>query len=145
MSMYGEEYAGIKCVGTGRTKQSMKDECDVNLIVAKFDRTGLLDHLAEGVPYFEDVSEVGDYRAALENVRAAQEYFSKFPAKVRSEFGNDVTRFMTFLRGASDGDLLELGLEVLDRRVARSQDAREGDVVTPPPPEVEEASGTVPT
>lgn len=42
------------------TKQSFKDECDINQIVAKFEKTGLVNHLARGVPQFADVSEMGD-------------------------------------------------------------------------------------
>lgn len=150
MSMYGEEgrYKPRVYDGPGRTKQSMKEECDVNNIVARFDLTGLLDHLAEGVPVYEDVSELGDYRTALDNVRAAQEYFDGFPAAVRAEFGNDVARFMTYLSGASEADLRKLGLDVLERRGSpRSPDTRKGDVpvvVEAPPAEPEEPR-TVPT
>lgn len=144
MSSYGVPYGKTVVSGPSRTKQSMKDECDINQIVKKFDKTGLLDHLADGVPNFADVSDLGDYRSALDNVKRAEEFFAGFPAGVRAEFDNDVARFMAYVGRASDEDLRKLGLDALERRTARSQDSREGDVV-PPPPEPEEAAGTVRT
>jgi len=128
MSMYGVEYSPLLC-GKGRTKQAMRDECDINLIMARYSKTGLLTHLAEGIPQFVDVSEVGDYRAATENVRRVEEYFMGLPSQVRKEFDNDAAAFMEFLEsGASEDDLRELGLKVVGDRRARRRDSRSEDL-----------------
>ncbi len=50
MSMYGVAYAPLEPGDGPGAKQSMKDECDVNLIVARFAETGLMEHLSEGIP-----------------------------------------------------------------------------------------------
>ncbi len=137
MSMFGVVDHRIECVTDGRTKQSEKDACDVNLIVAKFERTGLVDHLAGGLPSFQDVSEIGDYRSAIENVRKVDEYFQGLPAAVRTRFDNDAASFMEYLEsGGDEDDMRELGLEVLgDRRspalTRRGSDAEPVVVVTP--------------
>ncbi len=150
MSMYGIPYAPIKC-GKGLAKQSMRDECDVNLIMAKFVKTGLISHVARGLPSFVDVSELTDYRSAIEQVRSVEKYFAALPAGVRTRFDNDAVSFMSFLEsGASGEDLEALGLEALGDRRARSKDGREGDsvepdVVPPPPVVPAEAAGTLPT
>ncbi len=138
--MYGNTKTKIKC-GKGRAKQSMKDECDVNLIMAQYVKTGFISHLAAGIPSFVDVSELTDYRSAIEHVRSVEEYFAGLPAEVRSSFRNDAVAFMEFLEsGGSKDDLKALGLAVLGDRRARSRDEREGDSVSAralPAPEVE--------
>ena len=68
----------------GRTKQAFKDECDVNQIMARYEKTGLITHLAKKQPVYLDVSEVGDYRDALEHVEQTREFFMGFPAKIRA-------------------------------------------------------------
>jgi len=134
MSMYGKSVLDSRITtGAGMAKQSAKDECDVNLIVAQYVKTGFLGHVSAGIPSFVDVSELTDYRSAIEQVRSAEKYFAGLPADVRFRFGNDAIAFMEYLEsGASEDDLRALGLEVLGDRRARSQDARESDVETPP-------------
>ncbi len=153
MSMYGVTETRIAS-GKGRAKQSMKDECNVNLIVANFVKTGMINHIQKGLPVFADVSEMTDYRTAIETVRGVEEYFAGLPAVVRARFENDAVGFMEYLEsGADEKDLQALGLEVLGDRRKRSRDAREGDEVVPevvpdvePPPEpAPEAVGTLPT
>ncbi len=141
----------IECKTAGKTKQSMRDECDVNFIMARYVKTGLIEHLSGGIPSFPDVSELGDYRSAIENMRSADKYFQGLPAEVRARFGHDAANFMEFLQsGASEEDLRKLSLEILgDRRTAREPVGREGDVVEPPAGASIDAplpaAGTVPT
>lgn len=88
----------------GPTKLSMQDECDVNRIVERFRATGLVSHLAKGAPAYLDVSEVRDYREALEHVRAVGEFFSQLPAPVRAEFHNDAAAFLDFVTDPANAD-----------------------------------------
>lgn len=138
MSMYGNHTRRpVVVCGPGRTKQAMKDECDVNLIVARYVRDGLVTHLAKGQPRYLDVSEVGDYRSAIEQVRAVEDFFDALPAKVRAYFQNDPAAFLdTMSDPAKAVQLDKLGQELYgDRRASRNR--REGDevpdVVEPPP------------
>ncbi len=127
MSMYGVTDTRITS-GPGKAKQSMKDECDVNLIVARFTETGFMSHVSSGIPSFVDVSELTDYRSALEHVRSVTEYFAGFPAKVRAEFGNDAVAFMEYLEsGATPEDLEALGREIVGDRRAPSRNRRAGE------------------
>lgn len=156
MSMYGVPYAPLERGPGDGAKQSMRDECDINLIVARFAETGLMTHLADGIPQFMDVSELGDYRSVIEQVRKVDDYFAGLPAEVRSVFDNNPASFMDFLEtGASDEDLKKLGLdEVFSRRNERKrraedalQAADEAPVVEGPmgPPEPPEEASTVVT
>lgn len=102
---------GISFVGeVSKTRQSDKDACDINKIMAMYDKTGLLPPAgAEGL--FLDVSEMGDYRSAVEQVLYAQKFFAALPAKVRTQFANDPATFLDFCADPDNRDeLIELGL-----------------------------------
>lgn len=129
MSMYGVPYSALEPGKGAGAKQSMLDECDVNLIVERFAKTGLLEHIAEGIPQYVDASELGDFRSVLEQVRKVEDYFSGLPAAVRSSFQNDAARFMDYLEsGASAEDLQKLGLAIVgDRRADEERQRRRED------------------
>ena len=91
-----------------RTKQSFADEADVNKIMARFVATGIPPQMREG--FYADVSEIGDYREALERVENAQRMFSDLPAKLRARFSNEPADFLDFIYQADDEELEELGL-----------------------------------
>lgn len=129
MSMYGVPYTALEPGEGEGAKQSMRDECDVNLIVARFSETGLISHLASGVPRFADVSEFSDFRGVLEQVREVESYFAGLPAKVRRSFADDASLFMDYLEsGASEEDLKKRGLELVgDRRADQERQRRRDD------------------
>jgi len=118
--------------GPGLTKQAFKDECDINNILRRYIKSRMLTHLAKGVPTYADVSDVGDYRTAIERVRAAEAEFMGLPAKVRAHFDNDPAAFLDWMAvGRGREELEAIGLEVLERR-ARASRTRDGDAEDPP-------------
>lgn len=99
------------CEGPGRTRQSMKAECDINNIVAKYKQAGFVEHVATRTPVYMDVSEVPNYREVLEQVRRTDEFFMGLPAKLRSEFDNSPAQFLDFVTDPGNRDrMIELGL-----------------------------------
>lgn len=77
-----------------RTKPSFRDEVDINKIVARARQGQAVTHVGRGTPAFMDVSEVSDYKGALDMIRNADAFFQRLPAKVRAEFGNDPALFL---------------------------------------------------
>jgi len=77
-------------------QQNMKDECDINRIVATYARTGIMPD-APDAPGFFDAGDIFDFQTAMNQVRAAQESFSAMPSAVRERFQNDPGRLMAFL------------------------------------------------
>jgi len=93
-----------------RTKQAPKDECDINNILLRYKRSGLVSHLAKGVPTYMDVSEVGDYKGAMDHLRATEKFFAGLPAKIRERFDNDPVAFLDYASEVPEADLkVELG------------------------------------
>lgn len=74
---------------TSRTKQSFREESDVNSIMRKYLSTGMITHLAAKPPQYGDFTNVDDYLSAMTRVRAAEADFQRLPATVRDYVDND--------------------------------------------------------
>lgn len=84
------------CDDDGMTRQEFKDECDINVLMATYERTGALPPMRSGEPQYLDVSNVPDLQEALSVVAAAEAAFMRLPAKVRKEFDNDPVKFVEY-------------------------------------------------
>lgn len=93
-----------------RAKQSFKDECDINLIMKRYEQTGQIDHLANRPIVYGDVPAL-DFQQAMGLVVEAREQFGLLPAAVRDRFGNDPAQLMAFLENpANKEEGIRLGL-----------------------------------
>ncbi|AXH76873.1 MAG: internal scaffolding protein [Microviridae sp.] len=96
VTAYGpKERVSLDFTGPGRTKQSFKDECDINRIMARFAVTGMLDFVSRHEPRYMDCSGI-DYRACMDVVVEANSMFADLPSEVRDRFMNDPARFLDF-------------------------------------------------
>lgn len=82
--------------GEGRTKQSHKDETDINSIMKRFEKTGMIEFINSHEPKYGDVTAM-DYQTSMQNVAQANEMFADLPAKVRDRFDNDPAELLEFL------------------------------------------------
>jgi phage internal scaffolding protein len=97
-------------VGESMTKQSFKDDADINNIVGQFLKTGILPQNTSAGQY-GDFSEVKDYQSCLNAVIDAQEQFLTLPAKIRDKFGDDPGKLLDFLADSKNYDeAVELGI-----------------------------------
>ncbi len=100
----------LKCNDKSRTRQSEAAACDVNNIVKRFDKTGILPTDNRDL-FFADVSQMGDYQAALHQVQHATHTFMQLPAAVRMKFDNDPASFLDFCSNPDNQDeMREMGL-----------------------------------
>lgn len=92
------------------TEQHHKKECDVNLIIKKFDKTGLITHVQKLEARYGDVTGL-DFRKAQDLVINAQSMFDDLPADIRKRFRNDAGEFLEFMENADNRDeAIKLGL-----------------------------------
>lgn len=119
-----------------RTKRSFAAECDINNIMKKYERTGVLPELkARGV--YGDFSEAVDYQEACNLVLHAETQFNGLPARVRERFANDPVKFLEFVQdGRNAQAMAEMGL--MDpkamERVSRAKESKfEGSGDEPSP------------
>lgn len=87
-----------------RTKQSFKDEVNVNYIIEKFHSTGLLSWVNTTQHKFEDVSSAQDYQMSVNMILEANDMFDELPANIRKRFDNEPFKLLQFLE---DGNNLE--------------------------------------
>lgn len=103
----------LDLVGGGEvlTKQAQRDETDINLILDRFQVTGLITHLAKRPPRFMDTLEVTDFQTSLETARRTTMWFDGLPSSIRKAFANDVEQLLA-ARDSEEGraKLVELGL-----------------------------------
>jgi len=78
------------------TKQSFRDECDINNIMKKYRRTGVLPTLIKENPMWGDFSNPVDFQEAQNIVIKAVEQFQSLPAHVRERFNNSPEKFLEF-------------------------------------------------
>nr|QJB19539.1 MAG: internal scaffolding protein [Microvirus sp.] len=92
------------------TIQSEIDNCDINVIVDRYAKTGILPVMQQPA-MFEDVSNPIDYQNALNVVISAQKAFTDLPAAIRKQFDNDPAQFLAFVDDPKNGDeLIKMGL-----------------------------------
>lgn len=94
-----------------RTLQSEAAACDINLIMKKYEKTGMITHVRKTSGFYGDVSEVTDYHSAANFVAVAHESFMSLPSSVRERFKNDPGEFLAFVEDPKNADeLIEMGL-----------------------------------
>lgn len=99
-----------KFKGKGRTKQEFEPECNINNIVARYQRTGALDHFARYGAQYGEVPAV-DLRQALEIGQKSAEMFMALPSKVRERCNGSPVEFLEFVQNPANHDeMVELGL-----------------------------------
>lgn len=92
-------------------KQSFKDECDINHIMAHFEKSGLIDHFNTHQGDYGDFAGVEDYHSSLLRIHAAEAAFMTIPSKIRAQFDNDASKFLAFAQDPNNYDaLVDLGL-----------------------------------
>lgn len=77
------------------TRQEFKDECDINTIMAQYERTGELFHINEAAPQYMDCNG-DDFRASMDYIAGAFSMFEELPSKIRAQFDNDPAAFLDF-------------------------------------------------
>lgn len=97
----------------GRTRQSFAKDADINNIMRKYNKTGILgDPSAPKKPmYFGDFSNVGDFQEHLDMVMDAQDRFDHLSADIRNKFANDPAKLIDFCNDKANYDeAVKLGL-----------------------------------
>lgn len=92
------------------TKQSFKDECNINNIMAKFQKTGMINHYANHAPQYLDIPAI-DYHEAQNIIATANSMFEELPSSARAKFENNPERFLEFVQNpANIEECRKLGL-----------------------------------
>lgn len=80
----------------GRTQQDAIDECDINVIMKKYIKTGVLPP-GTRVGRYGDFSTAEDYLDAQNTLIHARQQFDSLPSAVREKFSNSPVAMLAFL------------------------------------------------
>ena len=101
----------LVCKDESRTQQHMADECDINLIVKRFEKTGILEHVNEHKGSYGDVADAPSYQEGMNLIIRADAMFMSLPAVVRAKFDNDPATFLAFADDPENHDeMVSMGL-----------------------------------
>lgn len=96
----------------GRTKQEFADDCNINRIIEKFQKTGTVTHLAKHGANYGDIDPL-DLHEAMNIVAKANSMFAELPSEVRREFKGDPQMFLEFVQDPANKDDLAEKLPAL--------------------------------
>lgn len=99
------------------TKQSMRDECDLNLLIKKYPNMlgyGLDSLLSGQMSSFTDLTYApADLQDAMAAVGEVKEKFAELPSAIRDRFGSNPLSLLEFLsNSANDEEAIKLGLKI---------------------------------
>jgi len=119
------------------TKQSFKDDCDINEIVKRHPYQIAESAALANQGMYDDILPI-DYHQAMNISIKADRMFSELPSEIRNEFRNDPAQFFEFVNDPKNSErIIELGLaKGIDKfdPQAELQAIREA-IETPPPAE----------
>jgi len=96
-----------------KTQQHFKKECDINNIIARYKKTGLLGNpLSAGRrPFYGDFSKIGSLQESLDIVIKAKSSFERLPASTKAKFNNDPATLLAFVSDDKNvAEAVKLGL-----------------------------------
>ncbi|WNK12825.1 MAG: internal scaffolding protein [Microvirus sp.] len=80
----------------GKAKQEFKNECDINNIMARFDKTGMLSFTNRFQPQYGDTTGI-EFQSAMETIAQGRSMFQELPSGIRNRFKNDPAQFLDFV------------------------------------------------
>jgi len=105
------ERVQTKIEGLSLAKQSFGKECDINNIMRKFEKTGLVNHLNNHNGGYGNYIGYEDYHSSLNKILAADNAFKALPPAIRNKFSNDPAQFLEYAQNADNlPEMRELGL-----------------------------------
>lgn len=123
----------LRCDDATRTQQQFRDECDLNVLMARYVKTGTLPQSTRKALY-GDFTTATDYQEAQNTILHARDQFAALPAKVRDRFKNSPAEFLSFVANPKNLDeMATLGLLSEEAVARRASAAAPRDAESAPP------------
>jgi phage internal scaffolding protein len=88
-------------------KQAFKDESDINNIIARYNKTGVVEHLNRVSGRYGDFDAI-DFHTAMNTLVEAQAVFDDLPAYIRDQFNYDPAAFFDYVADPANASALGL-------------------------------------
>jgi len=110
---HGGPYARVQITfpkKEGRTKQSFADQCEINNIMARHQKTGALTHINQHQAQYGFATS-SDFAESMRIVKTAQDMFNALPSNIRNRCANDPAQFLDFVQDpANELEMQNFGL-----------------------------------
>lgn len=98
-------------VAKSRAQQHFKDQCDINKILARYNKTGQLTHIRSTMARYADVTNIPDLGDLANKVNRANAMFEELPSKIRDRFQNSPEAMLAFMADENNRDeAIKIGL-----------------------------------
>lgn len=97
------------------TKQSFRDQCDINNILKQYKTTGMIAHMRQQASQgrYMDLPDPIDFQESMNIVIEAEASFASLPSGIRNRFGNDPMAFLEFIHDPKNSEeVYAMGLAV---------------------------------
>lgn len=136
ISAYSKKKKSQISFGTkSRTKQNHAKQCDINNIMKRYHKTGLLEHSRKHSPEYGFATSE-DFNTSMNIITKANEMFEDLPSDIRTRFQNDPGQFLDFVDDENNAqEMFDLGLTqvnpYLDKTHAESEDTSDSQGSNP--------------
>ncbi len=89
----------------GRTKQSQKDECDINMLLERYNRDAAAGHLEKYGAQYGNYADY-DFENHVTKIAEMNTIFERLPAEVKKDFGQSTHKFFEFVTDPENEDRL---------------------------------------
>lgn len=115
-----------------RTKQQFAQECDINNIMARYQKTGAIAHANQNEARYGFATGL-DFRESIELVKEAQDQFNDLPSSLRKKFGNSPQNYLEFVQDpANQDEMIRLGMATDTRPPAETPPEASEKPLEPP-------------
>lgn len=81
---------------TSKTQQSFKESCDVNNILARYQKTGIIDHVRKNQEEY-GIATGQSFSEAMQLIASATNLFNELPSAARKHFNHDPAAFFDYM------------------------------------------------
>lgn len=96
--------------GKSMTRQSHAAECDINNIMKRFQKDGVVTHFNKHGEQYGDITGQ-DFTSAMQTIAKGRSMFEELPSSARERFNHDPAVFLEFVNNPKNHpEMVELGL-----------------------------------
>ncbi len=107
---YSPRVPVVSPCGDGAAQQQFKEDCDVNTIMQRYQKTGAIDHVSKHQPEY-GFATANNYHESMNVITTANSMFNDLPSKIRNEFSNNPEAFLRFVQDPKNAErAIELGI-----------------------------------
>jgi len=106
----------LDCSHPRLVDDSLAAACDINNIMDKFKKSGMLPHFPERIPRFTDNTNIPSLEEAQEIYNRAKNAFMQLPAQIRKLMDNDPTQMDDFLANEDNAAIMKKYGLLIDKK-----------------------------